>query len=102
MPPVPSPRCDLRWAVCVPAHRPSTRTRSAHGGRQKGSDRMRITGRGADLNKMTRITPTGISQFALTAAEETFLTEGQGVDIHALAIATTHSRKRGQAILGVI
>jgi hypothetical protein len=49
-------------------------------------------------------TPTGLSQFAPAAAEETFLTEGQGWIFHALAIATTHTRKRGrmEGILGVI
>jgi hypothetical protein len=38
------------------------------------------------------------------AAEETFFAEAQGVDIHALATATTHCRKRGQreGNLGVI
>jgi hypothetical protein len=65
---------------------------------------MRITGRGADQNKMTRMTPTGLSQFAPAAAEETFLTEGQGVTfmLSQSQQRILASEARGKAILGVI
>jgi len=50
------------------------------------------------------MTPTGLSQFAPAAAEETFLIEGQGADI---MLSQSQQRilasdARGKAILGVI